>query len=86
MTEGETACLEGQHQPHGRAVQRRAYAAHMREDEAALEVGDVGLCYPDPGELAESGVDAVDRRVAGGGLGDQRGRCVDPGTCGRVEL
>ena len=32
-----------------------------------------------PGQLAEAGVDAVDRRLAGGGLGDQRRRGVDAG-------
>jgi hypothetical protein len=72
---GETARQRGglrrQHQPHDRRRQRRADADAMRADQVALQGGQFVLADALGRELAEAGVDAVDRVVAGrGGLHD----------------
>ena len=57
--------------------QRLADAAAMREDQIALQGGDIGGVDLDARQFAEAGIDAVDRRVAGGDLGDAGGSLLD---------
>ena len=84
--EAQACRLEQQHQPGGRRVERRAHAAHVREHEAALQLGDVGRRDAHAGELAEAGVDAVDGGLASGSPGHQRRGGGDTIETGRIEL
>jgi hypothetical protein len=67
--------LEGHDQAHDIFRHGSADAAAMRQDEVALQGGGVGGVDLDRGQLAEAGVDAIDRLVAGGDGGDA-GRCL----------
>ena len=48
-------------------------------------VATSAACDLDRGEFAEAGIDAIDRLVAGGDLGDARRRLGDAGVEGRIE-
>ena len=63
----EARRLEREHQPHDRRRQRLADADAVRADQVELQRGEIGRARCASGELAEAGVDAVDRRVAAGG-------------------
>ena len=65
MAAPETHDLEGEHQPNDLLAEFRTRACAMREDEIALERREIGLADPRSGELAESGIDAVDRPAFG---------------------
>jgi hypothetical protein len=52
----------------------------MRQDQIALERGDIGRRDLDRGEFAEAGIDAVDRLVAGGDFRNARGCLFDAGV------
>ena len=82
----ETRRLEAEDQPDDRRGERVADADAVRADQVELQLRQVGAVDARAGELAEAGVDAVDRRIAGrgalhdGGAGaDALARCgVDP--------
>lgn len=77
--------LQRHDQPHDILRQWRADAAAMRQDEIALQGGHIGAVDLDRGEFAEAGIDAVDRRIAGGDLGDTGSGLGDPGIEGGIE-
>ncbi|MGB8205922.1 MAG: hypothetical protein WCE83_14730, partial [Candidatus Baltobacteraceae bacterium] len=69
--------LERHHQPHDGARQRRADSGSMGEHDIDLELAQVGRGDRDAGELAEAGVDAVDRVALGDDRLDRPGPGVD---------
>ena len=69
--------LQRHHQPSGGNIQRLADAAAMRQDQVALQLRRIARLNADAGELAETGVDAVNRLVAGGGGADQFSGSLD---------
>ena len=78
--------LRREHQPHDRRRQRRADTDAVRTNQVQLQGREVGFADARARQLAEAGVDAVDRGVAFGGAahdlgagGDRRHRLrVDP--------
>ena len=86
---GSAAAERDQLQRHDQADdvlrQRLADAAAMREDEVALQGRDIGGVDLDGGQFAEAGIDAVDRRIAGGDLGDAGSGLGDAGVEGGIE-
>ncbi len=73
--------LQGHHQASDRHRHRFADAGGVRQDEVPLERREVAGRDPHAGQLAEAGVDAVDRLAAGhdgghgvSGAGDTRER------------
>src|SRR5688572_11274288 len=57
----EAGELERHHQPDDRDRRGLPHPGGMREDDVALERGEIGALDADAGELAETGVDAIDR-------------------------
>ena len=84
--EGEAARLQDQDQPDGGVLQGRTDAAHVREDQPALQLGDVGGCDPHARQLAEARVHAIDRRLAGSRLSHQSRSGVDAGPGCRIKV
>jgi len=82
----QAAGLEGQRQPHHRRGKRRPDAHAVRADQVELQPVELVGRDARAGELAEAGVDAVDRPLAGGGARDRRGAGAQAGSRGRVEL
>jgi hypothetical protein len=79
--EADARVAFGQHvgaQRHGRAHgahrQRRVHAGGMAAQQIQLQRREIGLVDSRLGEIAEAGVDAVDRRVAAGALVDHGAR------------
>ena len=73
----ETRRLETEDQPDDRRGERIADADAVRADQVELQLRQVGAVDPRAGELAEAGVDAVDRRIAGRGPLHDRGAGAD---------
>nr|WP_272213906.1 hypothetical protein [Marinicella sp. W31]MDC2879853.1 hypothetical protein [Marinicella sp. W31] len=49
----------------------------MRQDQIALQPGRIGGIYLDGGKLSEAGIDAVNRRISGGNLGNTGSSLLD---------
>ena len=77
--------LQRQDQPHDAALQRIADAAAMRQDQVALKRRHIAPVDADRGELAEAGVDAIDRLIPGDDAGDAVGGAGNPGMGRGVE-
>ena len=77
--------LQGHHQASDRHRHRFADARGMRQDEVPLERREVAGRDPHAGQLAEAGVDAVDRLAAGHDGGDGLRGASDQRQRGRVE-
>jgi hypothetical protein len=60
----EAGCLQRQHQPQHRRRQRRTHAHAVAADQVPLQRGEVFAADARGRQLAETGVDAVHRRVA----------------------
>ncbi len=70
---GEAAELQRHHQPRDGDGRRLAHACRVRQHDVALKLREIGLIDPHAGELAEAGVDSVDRLAAGEDALDRRG-------------
>ncbi len=77
--------LQCHDQAHDLVCKRLAHAAAMRENQIALQRLRIGRIDLDRGKFAEAGIDAVDRRVAGGDFRNARGRLLDTGVEAAVE-
>jgi hypothetical protein len=73
----EARRLEGEDQLDDRRGERVTDADAVRADEVELQLREVGAVDARAGELAEAGVDAVDRRIAGRGALDDGGADTD---------
>ena len=78
--------LEQQDQPHHRFRHRLADADRVRSQQLELQDGQVIPGNARGGQLAEAGVDAIDRRIALGRFAHQFGACSHAGTAGRSQL
>ena len=58
----------------------------MAENEVTLQRCGIGGRDLDGCQLAETGIDAIDRRIAGGGAGNEGCGRLDPGTGGGVKF
>jgi hypothetical protein len=77
--------LERHHQPHVRRRHRLAHAGGMRQHDIALERREIGGADAHAGELAEAGIDAVDRRAARDDGFDCAGARLDRRQRGGIE-
>ena len=78
--------LRREHQPHDRRRQRRADTDAVRADQVQLQRREVGFADPRARQLAEAGVDAVDRGVAFGGAAHDLGAGRDRRQRLRVDV
>ena len=65
---------------------RLADADRVRSQQLELQHGQVIPGDAGSGQLAEAGVDAIDRRIAFGRFAHQFGACAHAGAAGRIEL
>lgn len=78
--------LQRHDQPHDIFRKRCADPAAMRQDEIALQRRHIGRVDLDGGKFAETGIDAVDRRIAGSNLRDAGCCLFNAGIEAAVEL
>ena len=84
-TAREARGLEREHQAHHRRRQRIADTDAVRSDQVELKRGEIVLADARLRELAEAGIDAIDRRVAARGALHDVGRCLQRRAYRRIE-
>ena len=82
---GQARELERHHQSGDGDRHRRADARGMRQHDVALQLLEVGGLDAHAGELAEAGVDAIDRLALGEDGRDRAGRAIDHAVGCRIE-
>ncbi len=90
----EARDLERHHEAHDLPPRRLADAGGMREHDVGLQPGQVGGLDADAGELAEAGVDAIDRLAPGddgvhrprAGLHPRQERGIDPHVSAAIDV
>ena len=85
MAEGERGGFQEEDEAYRGVVEGGPHAAHVREDEAALQLLDPGRLDAHAGELAEARVDPIDGLLSGRGFRDRGGSGLDAGPEGRIE-
>ena len=78
--------FQRQHQPRGIDVERFTNAAAMGEHQIALQLLGILRLDADARQLAEAGIDAIDRFIAIGCFTHQRRRRLDGGLRSIIEL